>query len=43
MKGAVIVDLRNVYREEELTRAGFDYIRIGTMPKLGKAAAAAAE
>ncbi|NGM21805.1 UDP-glucose/GDP-mannose dehydrogenase family protein [Roseomonas stagni] len=41
MKGAVIVDLRNVYREEEVARAGFDYIRVGAMPKLGKVSVAA--
>jgi UDPglucose 6-dehydrogenase len=29
MKAPVVVDLRNVYRAEEMARHGFDYVRIG--------------
>jgi UDPglucose 6-dehydrogenase len=29
MKAPVVVDLRNVYRAEEMARHGFDYIRVG--------------
>ncbi len=29
MKAPVVVDLRNVYRAEEMARHGFDYVRVG--------------
>jgi UDPglucose 6-dehydrogenase len=33
MKSPVVVDLRNVYRAEEMERHGFDYMRIGARPR----------
>jgi UDPglucose 6-dehydrogenase len=38
MKAPVVVDLRNVYRAEEMARHGFDYVRIGAKPSAAKAA-----
>jgi UDPglucose 6-dehydrogenase len=32
MKGTAVVDLRNVYRAEEMARHGFNYTRIGARP-----------
>jgi len=32
MRAPVVVDLRNVYRVEEMARHGFDYIRVGAKP-----------
>jgi UDPglucose 6-dehydrogenase len=32
MKAPVVVDLRNVYRDEEMARHGFAYVRIGARP-----------
>jgi UDPglucose 6-dehydrogenase len=29
MKAPVVVDLRNVYRAEEMAKHGFDYVRVG--------------
>jgi len=34
MRKPVIVDLRNVYRVEEMARHGFDYVRVGGKPHL---------
>ena len=34
MRQPVVVDLRNVYRVEEMARHGFDYIRVGGKPHL---------
>jgi len=28
----IVVDLRNVYRAEEMARQGFDYVRVGAKP-----------
>jgi UDPglucose 6-dehydrogenase len=33
MKAPVVVDLRNVYRAEEMDRHGFEYTRIGARPR----------
>jgi UDPglucose 6-dehydrogenase len=32
MRAPVVVDLRNVYRAEEMARYGFDYVRVGARP-----------
>ena len=32
MTAPVVVDLRNVYRAEEMARHGFDYVRVGAKP-----------
>jgi UDPglucose 6-dehydrogenase len=37
MRAPVVVDLRNVYRAEEMARQGFDYIRVGAAAR-GRAA-----
>jgi UDPglucose 6-dehydrogenase len=34
MKAPVVVDLRNVYRAEEMAKHGFDYVRVGGRPTL---------
>mgnify|MGYP002654196810 CR=1 FL=1 len=34
MAAPVVVDLRNIYRTEELARHGFDHIRVGAKPRL---------
>ena len=34
MAAPVVVDLRNIYRAEELARHGFDHIRVGAKPRL---------
>ena len=34
MAAPVVVDLRNVYRAEEMARHGFDHIRVGAKPRL---------
>ena len=34
MTAPVMVDLRNVYRAEEMARHGFDHIRVGAKPRL---------
>jgi UDPglucose 6-dehydrogenase len=34
MRAPVVVDLRNVYRPEELARHGFDHIRVGARARL---------
>jgi UDPglucose 6-dehydrogenase len=34
MRAPVVVDLRNVYRAEEMARHGFDYVRVGGMARL---------
>jgi UDPglucose 6-dehydrogenase len=34
MTAPVVVDLRNVYRAEEMARHGFDYVRVGGKPTL---------
>ena len=34
MNAPVMVDLRNVYRGEEMARHGFDHIRVGAKPRL---------
>jgi len=33
MRAPVVVDLRNVYRAEEMERHGFDYVRVGAKPR----------
>ena len=38
MRAPVVVDLRNVYRAEEMARFGFDYVRVGARPALRGAA-----
>lgn len=38
MRAAVVVDLRNVYRAEEMARHGFDYVRVGARPLNGGSA-----
>jgi UDPglucose 6-dehydrogenase len=42
MKAPVIVDLRNVYRAEEMDRHGFDYIRVGARTRASVRAESAA-
>ena len=34
MAAPVVVDLRNIYRPEEMARHGFDHIRVGAKPRL---------
>ena len=34
MTAPVVVDLRNIYRPEEMARHGFDHIRVGAKPRL---------
>ncbi|WP_372624818.1 UDP-glucose dehydrogenase family protein [Falsiroseomonas sp.] len=43
MKAPVVVDLRNVYRAEEMERHGFDYMRIGARPRRREMAAEAGD
>jgi UDPglucose 6-dehydrogenase len=40
MKAPVVVDLRNVYRGEEMARHGFAYVRVGAKPGATESAAA---
>jgi hypothetical protein len=35
-----VIDLRNVYRAEEMARHGFDYVRVGARPLAGGGARA---
>jgi UDPglucose 6-dehydrogenase len=41
MRARVVVDLRNVYRDEEMARHGFDYVRVGAKPGVTEPSAAA--
>ncbi|CAI9414431.1 hypothetical protein ANOBCDAF_03203 [Pleomorphomonas sp. T1.2MG-36] len=43
MKAPVLVDLRNIYRPEEVEKHGFSYVSVGRGAALSDAAAKAAE
>jgi UDPglucose 6-dehydrogenase len=38
MKAPLLVDLRNIYRREEVVRHGFDYTSIGRPDETGETA-----
>ena len=34
MNAALMIDLRNIYKPDEITKAGFDYYSVGREPVL---------